>query len=99
MIPRLPFTRQEATQLLASPDIDAVAIVVRVPSHYAPTKAALEAGKHVYCEWPLGRTTTEAVELLALAKTKRLVTAIGLPLMLRYGWRPWTVRSSQEGQP
>src|ERR1700737_3475887 len=65
-------------RMIASPEIDAVAVVVRVPSHYAPTKAALEAGKHVYCEWPLGRTTAEAVELSALAKTNRLVTAVGL---------------------
>ena len=65
-------------RMIASPEIDAVAVVVRVPSHYAPTKAALEAGKHVYCEWPLGRTTAEAVELAALAKAKGLVTAVGL---------------------
>ena len=64
--------------MIASPDIDAVAVVVRVPSHYAPAKAALQAGKHVYCEWPLGRTTAEAVELSALAKANKLVTAIGL---------------------
>ena len=64
--------------MVASPEIDAVAVVVRVPSHYAPTKAALEAGKHVYCEWPLGRTTAEAVELAALARPKGLVTAVGL---------------------
>lgn len=64
--------------MIASPEIDAVAVVVRVPSHYAPTKAALEAGKHVYCEWPLGRTTAEAVELTDLAKTNKLVTAVGL---------------------
>jgi predicted dehydrogenase len=65
-------------RMIASPEIDAVAVVVRVPSHYAPTKAALEAGKHVYCEWPLGRTTAEAVELAALAKANGLVTAVGL---------------------
>ena len=65
-------------KMIASPEIDAVAIVVRVPSHYAPTSAALEAGKHVYCEWPLGRTTAEAVELAALAKAGGLVTAVGL---------------------
>ena len=65
-------------RMVASPEIDAVAVVVRVPSHYAPTKAALEAGKHVYCEWPLGRTTAEATELAALAKARGLVTAIGL---------------------
>jgi predicted dehydrogenase len=51
---------------------------VRVPSHHAPTKAALKAGKHVYCEWPLGRTTGEAMELAALAEAKGLVTAVGL---------------------
>jgi predicted dehydrogenase len=65
-------------KMVASPEIDAIAVVVRVPSHYAPTKAALEAGKHVYCEWPLGRTTAEAVDLAALAKAKGLVTAVGL---------------------
>jgi predicted dehydrogenase len=65
-------------KMIASPEIDAVAVVVRVPSHYAPTKAALEAGKHVYCEWPLGRTTAEAVELAALAERRGLVTAVGL---------------------
>jgi predicted dehydrogenase len=65
-------------KLVVSPEIDAVAVVVRVPSHYAPAKAALEAGKHVYCEWPLGRTTAEAVELAALAKAKGVATAVGL---------------------
>jgi predicted dehydrogenase len=65
-------------KMIASLEIDALAIVVRVPSHYAPTKAALEAGKHVYCEWPLGRTTAEAVELASLAKAQGLVTAVGL---------------------
>jgi predicted dehydrogenase len=73
---RLAFDDYRA--MIASPEIDAVAVVVRVPSHYAPTKAALEAGKHVYCEWPLGRTAAEAMELTALANARRLVTAVGL---------------------
>ncbi len=34
--------------MMSSSEIDAVAVVVRVPSHYEPTKAAIEAGKHVY---------------------------------------------------
>ena len=65
-------------KMIGSPEIDAVAVVVRVPSHYAPTKAALDAGKHVYCEWPLGRTTAEAAQLSALANANGLVTAVGL---------------------
>jgi predicted dehydrogenase len=65
-------------KMVVAPEIDAVAVVVRVPSHYEPTKAALQAGKHVYCEWPLGRTTAEAAELAALAEARGLTTAVGL---------------------
>ena len=69
-------------KMVASPEIDAVAIVVRVPSHAEPTRAALEAGKHVYCEWPLARNTDEALELTALAQAKGAVTAVGLQARL-----------------
>ena len=65
-------------EMAASPDIDAVAVVVRVPAHYEPTRAAIEAGKHVYTEWPLGRNTAEAEELAALAREKGVQTAVGL---------------------
>ncbi|MDA1228977.1 MAG: Gfo/Idh/MocA family oxidoreductase [Chloroflexi bacterium] len=65
-------------EMVSSPEIDAVAVVVRVPSHYEPTKAAIEAGKHVYTEWPLGRTTAEAEELATLARAKGVQTAVGL---------------------
>ena len=65
-------------ELASSPEIDAVAVVVRVPSHYEPTRAAIEAGKHVLTEWPLGRTTAEAEELAALARDKGVQTAVGL---------------------
>jgi predicted dehydrogenase len=65
-------------EMVASPEIDAVAVVVRVPSHYEPTRAAIEAGKHVYTEWPLGRTTTEAEELATLAHARGVQTVVGL---------------------
>ncbi len=65
-------------KMAVSPEIDAVAVVVRVPSHYGPTKAAIEAGKHVFTEWPLGRTTAEAEELATLARDKGVQTAVGL---------------------
>ena len=65
-------------QMVASPEIDAVAVSVRVPGHYEPTRAAIEAGKHVYTEWPLGRTTAEAEELTALARARGVQTAVGL---------------------
>ena len=72
------FAFHDFREMASSPEIDAVAVVVRVPSHYEPTKAAIEAGKHVFTEWPLGRTTTEAEELAALAKAKGVQTVVGL---------------------
>ena len=65
-------------KMLAHPDIDAVAVVLRVPSHYEPTMAALNAGKHVYTEWPLGRTTAEAQEMADLAQAKGVRNMVGL---------------------
>ncbi|MBV9328104.1 MAG: Gfo/Idh/MocA family oxidoreductase [Chloroflexi bacterium] len=65
-------------EMVVSPEIDAVAVVVRVPEHYGPTRAALEASKHVYTEWPLGRTTAEAEELANLARSAGVRTVVGL---------------------
>jgi len=64
--------------MVASKEIDAVAVVVRVPLHYEATRAAIEAGKHVYTEWPLGRNSAEAEALAALARAKGVQTAVGL---------------------
>jgi predicted dehydrogenase len=64
--------------MLDHPDIDAVAVVLRVPSHYEPTMAALNAGKHVYTEWPLGRNTAEAQEMADLAQAKGVRNMVGL---------------------
>jgi predicted dehydrogenase len=60
------------------PEVDTALVAVRVPAHYALSKDALEAGKHVYCEWPLGKDTKEAEELAALARKLKLRTMVGL---------------------
>jgi len=65
-------------QLAEHPDVDAVAICVRVPKHKELVEVALAAGKHVYCEWPLARSSEEAQMLLELARDKRVVHMVGL---------------------
>jgi predicted dehydrogenase len=62
----------------ADPQVEAALVAVRVPAHYKLSKDALDAGKHVYCEWPLGANTKEAEELAALARKKKLLTMVGL---------------------
>jgi len=64
--------------MLASPDIDLVSVVTRVPTHHGLVMRALKAGKAVYCEWPLGATLAEAEEMAALASERGLTTAVGL---------------------
>jgi predicted dehydrogenase len=65
-------------QMLAHPDIDLVVVCVRVPGHHALVMKALEAGKHVFCEWPLGRTLEEAEQMANLASARSLRTMVGL---------------------
>ena len=56
--------------------IDIVTIAVKVPAHRELVLAALDAGKAVYCEAPLGRTGAETEEMAGAAGS--LHTAIGL---------------------
>jgi predicted dehydrogenase len=65
-------------QLVSRPDVDVVAVTVKVPQHRELVMAALAAGKAVYCEWPLGRDLAEAREMAALAAVKGVRTAVGL---------------------
>lgn len=72
----------DPAELVRHPDVELVAVSVRVPEHHRLVTLALEAGKHVYCEWPLGRNTREAEQLAALAQRKGVLNAIGLQARL-----------------
>ncbi len=65
-------------RMLSDADIEAATISLRVPSHYEPTMAALRAGKHTFTEWPLGRTTEEAIEMANVAREQGVKTIVGL---------------------
>src|SRR5256712_11653763 len=65
-------------ELVNSPTVDVVAGPVKVPHHLELATAALEAGKAVYCEWPLGNGLKEAETLAALAKKKGVLAVAGL---------------------
>jgi predicted dehydrogenase len=64
--------------MTADPDVDLIVVCVRVPGHRDLVMAGLQAGKAVFCEWPLGRTLGEAKEMAGLAAQRSLKTAVGL---------------------
>jgi predicted dehydrogenase len=63
---------------VTSPDVDVVAVTVKVPHHFELTSAALDAGKSVYCEWPLGNGVKEAEALADLARSRGALAVAGL---------------------
>jgi len=64
-------------QLLASDDIDAVAIVTPVSTHFELAVEALEAGKHVFVEKPMAGSVEEAERLVAVAEERGLTLMPG----------------------
>jgi predicted dehydrogenase len=74
----IPHAFANAEELIASPEIDAVTVTITVPQHLDVVTAALEAGKHVYCEAPLGNGLAEAEEMAVLAREQDVVAVVGL---------------------
>jgi len=69
--PSVAFTT-DPMEVIQSPNIDAVAVVTPVWTHYELAKAALENGKHVFVEKPFTYNTVQAEELIELADRKNL---------------------------
>jgi len=74
----VPVAFDNHQDLVNRADVDVVAITVKVPYHLELATAALDAGKAVYCEWPLGNGLKEAETLAALAKKKGVLAVAGL---------------------
>jgi predicted dehydrogenase len=62
----------DVADIVKATDIDAVAIVTPVWTHYELTKAALENGKHVFVEKPFTSSIAQAEELIELAARRNL---------------------------
>jgi predicted dehydrogenase len=62
----------DSSELMSSKDLDAIAVITPVWTHYELTKAALEHGKHVFVEKPFTSNSAQAEELINLAAKKNL---------------------------
>lgn len=75
---QFPYLRlyDEAEEMIAAPDLEAVAIASPVGTHFALAEQALRQGKHVLVEKPLARTVAEGEELAALASHQGLTLLV-----------------------
>jgi predicted dehydrogenase len=69
-------TTKDCGDLLNAADIDAVAVVTPVSTHYELAKRALLNGKHVFVEKPFTATIAQAEELIEIAERKRLMIMV-----------------------
>jgi predicted dehydrogenase len=74
----VPLAFSNYKEMVNLPEIDLVVVTVKVPFHYELVTAALDAGKMVYCEWPLGNSLGEAKEMAILSRVKGIRTFTGL---------------------
>jgi predicted dehydrogenase len=66
------------SDMASHPEVDLVVVCVRVPGHRELVMAGLQAGKPVFCEWPLGANLAEAEAMAGLARQRSLKTLVGL---------------------
>ena len=69
-------TTTDASELMISPKIDAIAIVTPVHTHFELAKAALEQGKHIFIEKPFTASTAQAEQLIELATRRNLTIMV-----------------------
>jgi levoglucosan dehydrogenase len=74
------FWTTDIEQLVTHPDVDLVDCVTPDHLHASVSVAALEAGKHIYCEKPMAKTVDEAEAMLAAARSSDRVHAVALPV-------------------
>lgn len=70
-------TTRSFDQVLADPDVRAVAVAVDVPNHHRLAQAALQSGRAVFVEKPLALTAAEGAELCSLAEAGGLTLMVG----------------------
>lgn len=68
----IPKLYEKMEDAFADPEVDIILNLTRPYQHYGVTKPALLAGKNVYSEKPLGASYEEGVELVSIAREKKL---------------------------
>jgi predicted dehydrogenase len=73
----IPHAFGSVEELVGSPEVDLIAVTVKVPHHESIVNTAIDAGKHVYCEWPLGNGLEEARRMASRARERGVRGVVG----------------------
>jgi len=74
----IPHAFASAEEMIDHPGVDLVVAAIKTPQHRGVVEYAIAAGKHVYCEWPLGEDMTESKRLARAAQDRGIAHVIGL---------------------
>ena len=74
----IPLAFADWRQLMDRRNIDLIIVTVKVPAHRALVLAALDAGKHMFCEWPLALDSAAAAGMLEHARRAGVRHMVGL---------------------
>ena len=74
----IPHVVDSVAALVARADVDLVLVLNTAPQHAETVRAAIAAGKHVYCEWPLTVSSETARELAQRARDAGVRHVVGL---------------------
>lgn len=79
------------SSIASDTDVDLVVVSVKTPDHKMALAPAIEKGKDVFVEWPLGNGLEEAKELAGMAREKGVRTMVGMQ-----GWQIPEVKKVKE---
>ena len=69
-------TTKDCRSIISSPDIDAIAVVTPVSTHFELAREALENGKHIFVEKPFTANCVQAEKLIEIAERKHLTIMV-----------------------
>lgn len=74
----IPRAYGDYLEMVRQPDLDMICVSTGSVDHHALIMRAIEAGKHVFCEWPFGTNIGQALEMRDFARAKGVRTLVGL---------------------
>ena len=74
----IPNAYGDYLEMVRRPDLDMIVVSTTSANHHKLVMPAIEAGKHVFCEWPFGTNIEQAIEMRDAAKARGVRTLVGL---------------------